>query len=339
MGYDVEAPAGSAYCCARAPLVKGHAPTTVARGTGRPTAAVVRHRQYEAEMASNLPGFETRAAAVAEDLVRAELMAATIAEERARLASLGTKGRRRVTFAFDLHPAETLAQRLREGAQSGVPPITLASKAYMREVRISTIGSLVAMVAHIPDEDLRVVTVLNERWRLTATQPMATGAYTIKREFRQHLTRAGALSVEDGLLVGFLHGEHEPTHGHFPLHYHLVTTAAQANLLKTGLSPNLGYVPTLSGAVPVKVQHIKQRLKQLSYLLKGEWLQKALREVAGEWKRDREPHRIEGLFHTIYLMWLDQHTASQQHSNPLIDLMVISGCNYRGGTFSSKRPR
>jgi hypothetical protein len=181
---------------------------------------------------------------------------------------------------------------------------SLASSVAMRCIRQTVLGALQNALADYSDAELRTVTVINRGWAFTADALDRVTAATIKNRFRTHLNKIGLTQVP-GPFIAFLHGEFEPTSGTYQLHFHIVTTAAKAPILKR-LTGRWGYEKTPTGAPPVVSRRVCNRAKQLSYLLKSYWPQRAVRLRDGVPKRDRRGSRISEPFGTQVLLWLDR---------------------------------
>ncbi|MBG0794075.1 hypothetical protein IYY11_11920 [Methylocystis sp. H62] len=208
---------------------------------------------------------------------------------------------------IDADAANSLLQKLQSNvAEESFEP-TLASSLSMRRTRKKVIGALLRALEHIPDADLRAFTVLNRNWVFTPEQLNSISASTLKNRFRTHLKRAGVLDLP-GVFIAFLHGEFEPSAGVYVIHFHGVSTAEKAEALR-GLKSQPGYVQSATGAAPIKIQRVNDRVTQFTYLLKSFWPQKAVRRCSdGEERRDRHGSRIPGLFQTQYLVWLNQQS-------------------------------
>ena len=194
---------------------------------------------------------------------------------------------------------------------------TLASSIAMATVRVRVIGAILTAFENYQDGDLATVTVAKGSWVYRPDELLAVDAGSIKRALMRDLRRT-AVSLHLDPLVGFLHGEYEPTTGVYVLHWHLMTTAAKAALLAEALRglPN-AYEPTDLVKRPIRVSRVGDRVGQATYMLKSFWPQRAIRTVDGEAKRDRGYHRICEPWSSIYLLWLDRHR--------LLDLTVATG--------------
>ncbi len=260
------------------------------------------------------PDFESRDRAKAEDTLRVRLIG----------KSLHDRQPRKVKRLYYRRDAEALLNILQGNIDSDEPQPTLASSLHMRELRTTVISALLQAVANDPDSDLRVVTVINVRWRFEPTELSAVSASTIKNQFRTHLQRAGILALP-GFLVAFLHGEFEPTSGIFQLHFHLLTTERKAAALRKGLRGRWGYDVTATGGTPIKRQRVRDRPRQFSYLLKSYWPAKPVFIIDGVAKRARKANRLKDPYHTQYLVWL--------HAQSLPGMILVNKCTYRSERF------
>jgi hypothetical protein len=111
-------------------------------------------------------------------------------------------------------------------------------------------------------------------------------AAQLKQQLRTHLNRVG-ITAKSGL--AFLHGEFDPVARLYTLHFHGVTTAEIAAALDGLLIRKWGYVPTRTGADPIKRQKMSNPARQFTYLLKAFWPSRAVRLVDGELKRTESP--------------------------------------------------
>lgn len=192
-----------------------------------------------------------------------------------------------------------------------------ASSIAMRTIRLEVIGTLLTALDDYADQDLATVTVAKGSWVYTPEELLAVDAATIKRAFMRDLKRTG-VTLHPSPLVGFLHGEFEPTTGVYVVHWHLMTTKEKAAALATMLRglPD-AYAPTELVKRPIRVSKVGDRVGQATYMLKSFWPQRALRLTANGWKRDRDYDRICEPWSSIYLLWLNRHR--------LLDLTVATG--------------
>ena len=233
---------------------------------------------------------------------------------------------------LDRGAAHCLATRLEAGVASGLPPLTLASSLRMRAIRQGLGRALLDAFEDYPDADLRTLTVIYSGWSYTPADLERVTAGQLKAQFRQHLNRAGVLKLP-GPLFAVLHGEYEPTSGRYTLHFHLVTTAAKAAVLKSGLTAKKirGYTKTATGSAPVRRSRLGDRVGQLTYLAKAYWPSKPVVQLDGKPTRLRDHHRIPEPFGTQVLLWLDRQKFS--------DLVMTHDCwsKRAGGTAAMKR--
>ena len=194
---------------------------------------------------------------------------------------------------------------------------TVASAVAMRRFRINVIGGLIEALADYPDEELCTITIVKPAWVFTPAELSKVSARTIKRAFEQDLRRAGVADF-DGPFVGFLHGEYEPTSGVYVLHYHCVTTREKADYVVRRLR-RLKRTYRAKGIVkrPIRISKMKNRVGQLTYLLKRYWPSRPILTIDGVERRVRRTMRVPEPYSCAYLLWLDQQ--------PFIDLTVSKG--------------
>lgn len=269
-------------------------------------------------------GFETEYHALVEDRQRAKRMckAATPTGPtnwlnlNARCWVISQRPRHLKAANIDKAAARALSARLTTGVTTGRPLLSLASSMSMRSLRARLIDTAMTAFESYEDGDLATFTVLNVKWVYDCSNFDSASAARIAKQFRTHLIRLGVFDVP-GPFIAFLHGEFEPASGTYTLHFHGLTTIAKAEALKR-LSGMQGYYRTATGAQPIRCEKVRNRRKQVSYLLKAYWPMKALRFVGGVRKRDRRHHRIPEPYATQALLWLDRHR--------LRDLTVMNEC-------------
>ena len=210
-----------------------------------------------------------------------------------------------------------LNRKLEANVEAGAAVFsTLASSIAMREIRLSVTGALLDAVSDFDDAGLKVVTVVKPSWALTPSELLRTDAQKLKLQFVQDLKRTGVSPMPDPF-VAFLHGEFEPTNGLYIPHFHCVTTPAKATRLKQRLGTLVSYEADDTVLRPIRSPKVGDRVRQLTYLLKAFWPQRALRLTANGWKRDHHRRRVSEPWSSIYLLWLDRHR--------LLDLTVSNG--------------
>lgn len=266
---------------------------------------------------------ETEADAVAEDRIRLKQLHLTIPNPAGgwlnirHLNWLASEGTIRAHHpALDYPRARSLVAKLAGSFVSATESPTLASATHMRTVRQGFIHAAVAALEPLGWSNLRTFTLMNDRWVFTPEEFNHITATRIKRRLRTHLVRIG-ITADAGFLLAFIHGEFDPVSRLYTLHFHGITTAEIADLLQS-LVGKWGYVPTRTGASPLRRDRINDPGRQLSYLLKSYWPSKGVREMLnGSRKRDRKGRRIPEPYHTQYLLWMDRHRLS--------DLTVMIG--------------
>ena len=151
----------------------------------------------------------------------------------------------------EIKEARRLRKALKRGIRTRNPSPNLASSIYMRQLRLSVIGAILQAVDPYADADLRLVTVISKQWRYDANSLNKVSAAAIKRQFRTHLERNGVFAIP-GFLIGFLHGEFEPTSGKYQLHHHMLTTPQKADALAQ-LIGTLGMYRRKLALIPLSV--------------------------------------------------------------------------------------
>ena len=244
-------------------------------------------------------GFETVAAAKAEDRKRAKLLRKSAAQHG------GEWGNR----------VRNLADQLDPDIHPEIPN-TLASFRYVRRRRIQVIGNLWRMIDRYGAQKVRRCDVVKTSWSRDVAELGQQSAERLNAEFRSTLNRAGA-SKANGFLFAVLHGDFDPEKQAFHLHYHVVASPEMLAVVKAirakkrkGFFEEKAKRSTASVAQPVR---ISQRAMDdvpyaLGYLLKSYWMQKSserrngqtLKKLRGRGKRIGEP------FHSEYLLWLHQ---------------------------------
>lgn len=201
-------------------------------------------------------------------------------------------------------PGRVLLTKLRRAA-GGEVIRTLGSSVYFRQTRLEVLEALFNALSGFPDEDLRVVTVIKSSQRVHPRRLLGTTARRLKAQFDADL-KASGVSLLDGPLIGFLHSEFESVEGVFVFHWHLVTTADKASALKLALARLTTYPVTPTGSPAIVVQEVKNRTKQLTYLLQSFWPMRGVREVNGRPLRDRKKCRIAEPYGSLALIWMDR---------------------------------
>ena len=295
----------------------------------RPRSSLTAHHRLDRVLIADIDprtgeqrrGFETEEDVLKEDLTRAVSLMKT-----ARMPAWrpGASVWLRFPNWGDLDPAKirNLAERLNAGYETGVHCKSLASAFAMRDIRVANIGSVLESFERYSDDELCTFTVLNSNWVFDAPGLQAVSAADLKKQFRYHLRRIGIYDIP-GPFIAYLHGEFEPTSGRFTLHFHGGTTLEKYKLMLKLLRTEWGYVKTASGATPIRMERVRDRVRQFSYLLKSFWPQRSFIAINDEILRKRTVNRIQRPFLAISLLWLDVQKLS--------DMMVLQGCRFTPG--------
>lgn len=270
-------------------------------------------------------GFETVVQCHAEDASRALSLRATAQAISAISNGIRPTPANSQVMRLNLDPqaALNLADRLQAGTESGVPPQTLASSLFMRDIRLRVPGALLEFLDNYPGTDIRVVTAIHPSWCFKANQLLLVDARKTTNQFRTHLNRAG-ITKAPGFLIAFLHGEFEPFSQEFQLHFHGICAGEKLKAFNR-LRNKQGYVRTPKIYRPIVINQIQDRPRQLSYIMQSFWPKKARVPIDGGdfYRRERTKTRIKEPFQSVYLMWLDQWRLS--------DLCLMNGVHIQGG--------
>jgi hypothetical protein len=252
--------------------------------------------------------FETREEAEREDRKRARLIQKTIQHYRAANSD---------PVVPLTHKLRRLSRRLGT-VREGRIPATPASARKMRRVRKQVFAAVMAAFEVFDDREICTFTVISTAWRFDSDQLESVTARQIKRRFLSHLDRSDISPIK-GCLVAFIHGEFDPSSGLFQLHLHGVGTRAKVKALHR-LKGRWGYKKTTTGSHPIRIEAVRNRGRQVSYLLQGFWPSRAVRDVAGVQKRDRRKGRIPEPFHAQSLCWLDRQKLGE--------MTIAQGCRF-----------
>lgn len=264
-----------------------------------------KHRPSTPRRSSTSHRFETREDAQREDRTRVRLL---------RKAAAIIPVSANVPVFSAARELRRLAARL-ERVQEGRIPRTLASSRKMRRVRRKVFRAIMQEFEVFEDGEIRTFTVISESWCVDPERLQLLTAKHLKRQFLSHLERSGISSIE-GCLVAFIHGEFEPTSGLFQLHLHGMGTLKKVRALHR-LKGHWGYLKTATGSHPIRVEMVRNRAAQVSYMLQSFWPSRAVREVDGVQRRDRDKRRIPEPYHSGVLCWFDRQTLG--------DMTIVQG--------------
>src|SRR5262249_25517726 len=145
----------------------------------------------------------------------------------------------------------------------------------------------------------------------------------VKNQFRTHLYRA-EVTTATGYIFAYLHGEFEPISGEYQLHFHGVCADEKLKALEK-LRNTQGCMRTNTIFRPIVINHIRDRVRQLSYIVQSFWPEKAriLLDHGDIGRRVRTKRRVREPHQTLYLLWL--HRQSVNH------MCLLNGLRIRGG--------
>lgn len=269
-----------------------------------------------AQMVLESDKFETEADSVQEDKVRRQaletFMPIVLPVGWSNIGFVLRQAAARVMGrpAVRLDRLQALTVILKLDPEAEAVPTTMASAVAMRQIRINAIGALLDALAGYPDEALCTITIVKPSWVFTPDQLSRVSARKLKHAFEQDLRRAGIAEV-DGPFVCFLHGEYEPTSGVYVLHFHCVTTRTKAALVVRRLRElKRAYRPKGIVKRPIRISKMRNRVGQLTYLLKRFWPSRPILTINGKERRRYDYMRIGEPYSSAYLLWLDQQSLS-----------------------------
>ena len=246
-------------------------------------------------------GFETSAAAGAEDSHRAHALKAC-----------------RGSIPDDLRPS---AKSLRKRLLATGTPRTLASARYYSDLRVRIVGGLLALCERWPRRHVRTFCAIPKGWAVPADELDQVEPEKLIAQFRAHLNRAGA-AVADGFLVAFLDAEFEPTSRTYVFHLHGFVGGGMIAVVD-GLRTRPAFKRRADCWVPLKLAPLKrnsERAETFSYALKPFWKCRGVVRKDGEEKsrRQRLSTRIPEPDHIRSLLWKDRISIG--------DLAILMKC-------------
>ena len=278
----------------------------------------------------NSHGFESEESAFAEDEKRSKRLLASTRYGSGWTSNAFARGKQQIRnwvtgngWDFPTTPADEaipLSDKLRLSFTTGRNQQTLASSYTFRQARIGWAGATLELFSAYADADLKTFTIMHPAWVVPAADLESVTAQSLIAKLRADL-RTIKLGAIPGPLVAWIHCEFDPITKVFIFHFHGMTTETKAIALQKGLGRNLGYVKTRSGASAIRTVRIFDRVRQVSYLMKSFWPQKAFREVSpGKFKRDRKGSRIIEPYGSMALLWLHRHQPT--------DVAFRHGCRF-----------
>ena len=250
-------------------------------------------------------------------------------EDRARIKSLTAwlnltrrVMQRRGSTAFRPADARALRTKLNRQLSLGPAPKTLASLTFMRRFRRGFCGVVLRELAAVPEEQIRLYTIVPPSWTFPADQLAAIDPKALLDRFRAQLNRAG-LARLSGWLIGFVHGDYDKTDDTFHVHLHALVVGDKAQAIEA-LRRLPTYRPTASVYHPIRQSKLKNPARQVSYhIAQGSWPSKPTLTIRGQTVRKRQRGRIDEPRHAEYLMWLDRQDFT--------DLVWLHNCQIRKG--------
>lgn len=232
-------------------------------------------------------GFETEEAAAEEDKTRAAML-------RAAAENMKDSSRRKRILE--------LAKRL----DSRAAPGTMASKRFMRRLRIKVVGAMLELMAAKPLSETRFFTLIPPSWGGSRDD---FRSFDLKRRlaaFRQVLNRYDAKEA-DGWLMLFVEVDYDRTIGRYQFHMHGIASGGMVQVVDA-LRTRAMFEPSENVRNPVRARRIEDgdghAAKVASYCLKGMGPM-SYSYVGDDGVRRRSPnkHRLGEPQHSDVLLW------------------------------------
>lgn len=189
---------------------------------------------------------------------------------------------------------------------------TAASAVYMRGQRIRIAGNIWQTVDEY-DGPVSTCTLIPRSCLFAGGQLDKADPTAMIEQLRQALIRDGADKI-DGFLVASIHGEHEPSQDHYPLHAHVVVTGGMIQAVDRLRKRRDFRSSRKAENSEDKIQRVRISRKPLAdlpdpltYIVQSYWPAKSRYELRpGEPRRETEKRRIREPHHTEVLLWLDK---------------------------------
>jgi hypothetical protein len=159
------------------------------------------------------------------------------------------------------------------------------------------------------------VTIIAARWHVAADDLEGFDIRRTKREFIQHLNRAGGREV-GGILLGsfeacFYHDETTGEPG-YQFHFHGIVDERMKRVVQK-LRKQTAYAVTAKARQPVRCKAVAQGdlLKTLGYCFKGFWKTRGSHPQDDDGSGYRDNARVPEPYHSEALLWLDKWTIGE----------------------------
>lgn len=244
--------------------------------------------------------FETLAAVKKEDVIRATSLRRYALRDRRNAAA-----------------ACKLARRL---ARCSSHPRSLASCAYMRQVRRRIVAHLWRLIYQHPELPVSTVTIVARGWAIKQGILPSLRPKRLMEQLRTDLNYVGANSA-NGWGFFFLHGEYEPANGRYLPHLHGVVVGELIDAIEA-LSTRKKYRSTkrrdpidgVGQRIRISRKPLSNMPRPLTYLVKSYWPSRRIGTVGqvGEANigRTRRGMRIPEPGHATWLQWMHQWRLS-----------------------------
>jgi|HubBroStandDraft_4_1064222.scaffolds.fasta_scaffold42704_2 hypothetical protein len=263
------------------------------------------------------PGFETIEACQAEDRNRAGALRALASKQRA-----GTRRKsapKPQADALPGDPSELAAalEAIADPVSSKPAQACLASAVYMYHRRIGMLGSILKLVRQHAELDVGWVTATDSGLHYDQNQGWSEVCRIARQRLEHQLAFSGALTAP-GFLIAYLQGYFDARVAKFLLRYQGIVAGDKLMCIRGRTNQRVNNGRPQVG-LKLNVHQVRDLRQQISDMMPNSLPELGL-SPTGEITsvtRMREP------YHSIYLMWLAQHSLS--------DFLAMNGAFYWDG--------
>lgn len=212
----------------------------------------------------------------------------------------------RQTRLRERRQAAHLAKLLRRATRANDLP-SLANPLFMRKLRRRLIGEVLRLIRQLSPDDVRIYHIVAAKWKIRASQLSSLTPAKLRESVRTNLTRAG-IDRLSGWVIAFFHNEYDLTTDTYQPHFHVIAVGEKYRAFEALRSLKMFAGGKGKGVYrPIVVQGLANPARQISYLLKGYWLQTTANanENSGGTRRN-DPRRIREPRHAQSILFLHQ---------------------------------
>lgn len=257
-----------------------------------------------------LKGFETPKQMKSEKARRARSLE-LLAQDRPHRQSELRRNRR----------AARLGKLLRRATRASDLP-SFANPLFMRGFRRRFLGEILRLVRGLPAEEVRIYTLTSPKWRRPASRLTGLDPYKLRESLRTILIKV-RLDDLPGWVIACFHNEHDRTTDTDQPHFHVVVVG-EKYLAFEALRKLEMFQSCKEVSRPILCQALVNPVRQISYLVKGYWLQTVgkLNEKTGKVRRSRH-RRLREPRHAESILFL--------HKQRFPDMIWMHGISIKNG--------